>query len=75
MRQPLVESRQLETPDFLFFRHTLGEQRTHFLACMYEHEVAFILHYEAATKSIPSQLALLCIHPRCALVALAALKL
>jgi hypothetical protein len=25
---------------------------------MYQHKVAFILHYEAATKTIPSQLAL-----------------
>ncbi len=42
----------------LFSTHSLGEQRARFLACMYQHKVACILHYEAATKSIPSQLAL-----------------
>ena len=25
--------------------HTLGEQRTHLLECMYQYEVTFILHY------------------------------
>jgi hypothetical protein len=57
----------------LFFRHTLGEQRAHLLECMHQHKVAIILHYEAAAKSIPPQLALCgsasykCIHLGCAL--------